>query len=148
MKIIGNWGLWVVVSLILIVLFIVGNIIYFSNENFDLVTKNYYEQDLVFQKQIDKEKRTSELKDSMRIGREGKKITFDFPKDFIGKKITGEIYFYKPADAKMDFKVPIATDDSLRQIVYVTKSGGFWVAKLNWMVGDSTYYFEEELRIN
>jgi hypothetical protein len=146
MKIIGNWPFWIVVTLSLIVIFIITNIIIFSSQKWDMVESNYYEKELKYQSHIDKVNRANCLKDTLKITQNDNLLTFSFPRDFIGKKINGRINFYRPSGSEMDFHIPIQLTDSLKQYYIFNKQKGFWIIKIDWAVGDSSYYFEEEAR--
>lgn len=116
-----------------------------SNESFDLVTKNYYEEELKYQQVIDASARTAALSGRINIKEEEGKIVVTFPDDFMHKTIRGEFHLYFPADEKKDLKEEFRTNNLrfLREIP--GDAAGFYIVKLKWEADQITYYYEENI---
>ncbi len=71
----------------------------FMTQDVSLVSDNYYEKSLEYQDEIDKQSRTKSLDEQVKINFNGEVITVLFPSDYLEKKISGEIYFYRPSDS-------------------------------------------------
>ncbi len=116
------------------------------NKDVDLVSKNYYQKEIKYQKQIDTEKRTSELNEKIKVNVLNKTLYVSFPDT---ANITGELYFYRPSDYKKDFSVPIKIDDNREQAVNVSNLlKGYWRLKINWIMNNNDYYSEQPVYIN
>jgi hypothetical protein len=143
-----DWGKKIAILYIGFVVLTLAFVIFAMNQRVDLVTDNYYEKELKYQEQIDKSKRTKDLKEKMDIQLLDKAVKIKFPappdkniqKDFI--------LFYRPSDPSKDIKIQVAADSLGFQIIPVEKlSKGFWKIKLNWTSKGSEFYDEGMLNI-
>lgn len=75
-------------------------------QNTDLVTTDYYAEELIFQQQIDASNNAKPFMDSIIIKAEGEMVNIKFPSDFYSAT-TGEVYFYKASDSEYDHKYPL-----------------------------------------
>lgn len=145
-KLWGNWGLWLTVF---IVLFIIGNIVVLvviSSERFDLVDDDYYKNELKYQEKIDKISRTQKLMDKITISKNDDKLIINYPDDFHGKTVKGEIIFYRPSDKRLDFVRTIKIDKYNKQEIKDNNiPRGVWVIKVDLDVDGKGYYSEQEI---
>lgn len=142
-----NWGK--AIFIIFIVFFLgIGTMVYKSvTKNIDLVTDNYYEKELKYQEQIDKINNTNRLTEKLKIDFDGSNVLITYP-NLPGKLITGEISFYKPSDAKSDFKIPVSAGNEMKQVIEAAKlSKGMWKVQVNWAMDGSEYFNEEKIMV-
>ena len=143
-----NWGTGIVIGIILFVFISITMTIIFMTQDVHLVTDDYYEKTLTYQDEIDKQSRTKALNEEVKINYNGEMIFILFPEEYLDKKISGEIYFYRPSNPAMDFKVPLYLSENGKQYIpadNITK--GFWRLKINWIMGESAYYNERAIII-
>ena len=146
MKIKFNWGFGILFSIILFMTASLIAVVTMMNRDVDLVANNYYEKEVKYQKQIDMEKRTSELHEKIKVNVSNSTLYISFPDT---ASITGELYFYRPSDDKKDFTVPIKIDDNREQAVNVSNLlKGYWRLKINWKMNNNEYYSEQPVYIN
>ena len=76
----------------------------------DLVTKEYYEEELKYEDQINRQKRTQALANGLEweFARAAKTVILKFPQNL---RITGKIMFFRPSDATQDNIIPIEFSD-------------------------------------
>ncbi|MFZ1731573.1 MAG: FixH family protein [Bacteroidota bacterium] len=142
---------WAVGITIVIVVFLIATItlgIYISQQHYDLVTQNYYEKDLGYQKQIDTQQRTNALGDkpALELDRTAKVCNVAFPARPDYRGISGDVTFYRISDAAHDVTHTLSLNSEGRQ--YISVSGlqpGQWIAKLRWMESEKEYYIEERM---
>lgn len=141
-----NWGKGIILVFVVFVIGI-GVLVYRSmTKNIDLVTGNYYEKELKYQEQINKINNTNALKESLKIESRGKVILITYPKLETG--ISGDISFYKPSDAKSDFKIKVEPGSDLKQVVLSDKlNKGLWKIQVSWASGGRDYFSEEKLML-
>lgn len=118
-----TWG----TGILLAILAFMGFIMYFfvitlvdKKYDHELVTENYYAQELDFQKDIDTEKQTLETQMQVELTytpgvKEG--IRLDFPTSVMGKEVIGVISCYRPSDSKLDFTLPITALDGCSLVI-------------------------------
>lgn len=100
-----------------------------KQKDITLVAEDYYKKEIAYQDEIDKLANTSALQDPIEVNLEGNDVLIQFPKELKG--VSGEIHFYRPSNANLDFKVPITLNDSLGQKVSVADLlKGQWIVKL------------------
>lgn len=143
-----SWGTGIVIGIIIFVTISVTMTIIFMTQDVNLVTDKYYENSLVYQDEIDKQSRTHELNKEVEISFNGQVINILFPQDYLNKNINGEIYFYRPSNPKLDFKVPLSLSVAGNQIIPTQRlEKGFWRIKLNWSMDGNGYYNEKPITV-
>jgi hypothetical protein len=140
-----SWG-YLITSGYFVFVIGIGFLVYkASSQKFDLVTKDYYEQELKYQHVIDESANTAKLSAPLVIERSGDQLQIGFPAEMKGKKKTIDFYLYYPADARKDFRKTIETkDNDLLQPLPAAMKGQYQL-KLSWEVEGVKYYFEKKL---
>lgn len=119
-----------------------------TQTNFDLVTKEYYKDELKYQDVIDGTKRANSLGSKASVVKSGETVDIQLPTEMRGLTITGSAWFYCAADAKKDIKVPLAVNADARQLISSTLlQPGRYTVKLNWTAGKQQYYSETTLDV-
>jgi hypothetical protein len=143
-----SWGTGIVIGIIVFVVISVSMTVIFMTQDVSLVSDNYYEKSLEYQDEIDKQSRTKSLDEQVKINFDGEEVTILFPPDYSGKKINGEIYFYRPSNSSLDFKLPLLVSEEGNQVIPVERlEKGFWRLKLNWTMGGNGYYNERTITL-
>lgn len=143
-----NWGTGIVIGIIAFVVISVSMTVIFMTQDVSLVSDNYYEKSLSYQDEIDKQSRTKSLDEQVKINFNGEVINILFPSTYLDKNILGEIYFYRPSDLKLDFKMPLDLNEEGNQMILVKDfKKGFWRIKLNWTMNGNGYYNERAITI-
>ena len=97
-----NWGNKILIVYIVFVSGIGFMVYKASTQNADLVTTGYYAKELKYQEKIDEVKRVSALSAPVEFTIKDNTLTIQFPKDFAGKQLAGEVVLYCPSDEKKD----------------------------------------------
>lgn len=114
----------------------------------DLVTPDYYARELKFQEQLDKQKRTHDLKEQLSWNVDGRKIAIRFPAEMLSSNVKAEILFYNASEAKRDFTVSCTPDSTGKCEVNSDKfSHGVYEMKIDWSAGGVSYYNEGTINI-
>ena len=144
-----SWGTGIVIGIIVFVVISITMTVIFMTQDVSLVSDNYYEKSLSYQEEIDKQSRTNSLDDQVKINFNGEIINILFPVEYLNSNISGEIYFYRPSDSKLDFKMPLDLNEEGNQMILVKDfEKGFWRVKLNWTMNGNGYYNEKAITIN
>lgn len=136
-----NWGTALVIVFILGASGIVFLVYQSQKMSAELVTYNYYAEELKFQQKIDARSNTNRLSDSVRIHDNGAGVlVLAFPRECIGKGIEGNIYFYNPADSRKDYRIPIRIDEKgLQTLSSDPLRSGRYLVQVEWNMNDKTY---------
>lgn len=143
-----NWGKGIIITIIVFAAGTAAMMIIAMNSPSDLVVRNYYEKGIKYQEQIDKINRTNALSEKVNIEFTGKAVIIKIPSVFAPEKIKGEALFYRPSDAKEDFKVPLKIDSARTMFIGTDKlEKGYWKLVLNWGTDTADYYNESSFVI-
>ena len=140
------WPLGIILVYGLFFLFLIGFLIFSRFQNRDLVVRDYYEQDQIYQQQIERVKRTRNLADKIKINydRVNQQITLQFPVEWNPSAISGQIHFFRPAEAKLDRMIPLNLSEQGVQSTDLRQfARGLWRMKIHWDVDGVEYYQEE-----
>ena len=143
-----NWGNRLLVVFGLFALFI-GFLVYKCfNTKFDLVSKEYYKDELRYQDKIDGMNNAAVISD-LKVERNNESVTVVFPPELKGQKAEGEIFFYCPTSEDKDKHFPLMIDAEGKQSIAkkdVVK--GIYKLKVTWNIGTKKYYSEKDLKIS
>jgi len=142
-----SWGTGIVIGIIVFVVISITMTVIFMTQDVSLVSDNYYEKSLSYQDEIDKQSRTKSLDEQVKINFNGELVTISLPSDYISKDISGEIFFYRPSNPKLDFALPLQLVEGNQIIPVGRLEKGFWRIKLNWVMDGNGYYNERAITI-
>lgn len=149
MRIKLNWGFGITVFIGLFMTFILTLVFKCSQNKVDLVSSNYYDLEIQYQKQIDRINNSAQLDKQVMITSENGIINFHFPEKFRNLKIEGNITFFKPDNSVHDFKIPLILDPDLSQRISSNEmKSGWWIVKLNYKDEKKEYYAEDKINLN
>ncbi len=143
-----NWGNKLILVFILFAIGI-GFLVYKSyNTKYDLVSKDYYKEELRYQEKIDGTNNANKLTDII-LGQDEKHITIQFPKELNKHQLQGEIYLYCPTNAANDKRIPINSNEEGIQLI--AKTGLLKVpyhVKISWSSNSVNYYSDKIITVN
>lgn len=116
-----------------------------SSQKFDLVTKDYYDQELKYQEVIDQAANTARLSTSLIVEKSASELSITFPPEMRNKEKIIDFYLYYPANAKRDFRKSINIDENKFTQLLPEAMKGKYELKLSWEVEGVKYYFEKHL---
>jgi hypothetical protein len=142
-----NWGYKIAFLYGGFVMIVLASVFFAMTQSVDLVTENYYDKELKFQDQIDRNSRTRALKEKTEIGIIENSIKLKFPNLPDKNNPKDYILLYRPSDPAKDIKLPVSADSLCFQGISTDKlAKGFWKIKLNWTSGGAEY--SDEVMIN
>jgi hypothetical protein len=143
-----NWGTKITLLYCAFVILIVSMVFLAMRQNMDLISKDYYEQELRFQDKINKASNAVAMGEPLTVEVADGHILLKFPKQFQDQKITGTINFQRLSDASLDQAIQININrDGAQSIATDNFKGGNYRLAVNWEVAGVGYYFEKELNL-
>lgn len=141
-----NWAIGIFLAytgfVALIILMVLGT----YKQNIDLVTPDYYEQELKYQQRQAELTRSSHLQEGVQVMLNEDAVNIKFPQN---KSIRGEVVLFRPSDKNMDVQFPILTDEGgLMQIKKAPLHAGMYKVQISWMMDDISYFNEETIVIS
>ena len=125
-----NWGTGIAIGYTTFVVFI-GVMVYKAfGEDFDLVTEDYYAQEIKFQDKIDSKARAEKLDGNLQTIVEGKNLKILFPQKDIPLK--GSINCFRPSDESKDFTETFTIENGAYTIPLSKFIKGKYLIKVEW----------------
>ena len=142
-----NWGKWIIVSFVLFAGFIGTLVVVCMRADVSLVSKDYYKEELEFQKQIIRIENTSALPAKPEIivtGESTIQITFDS----FSRIEAGELNLFRPSDSAMDKKFTLRPSESVIQEFETNSLGrGLYRARMLWTMDGKEFFHEQVIFI-
>jgi hypothetical protein len=141
-----NWGKSIVLAFVLFGVFIGVLVTVCLRQDISLVSRNYYNEELDYQAQMDRARNTDLLTKKPEIvlmEDQTLRVAFDFEKVEGGKLV-----FYSPADIREDKTFDLEQTNSPFQIFTLgsLKKGNYRV-KMTWTSNGKEFYFEKSIFI-
>ena len=143
-----NWGTGIVIAFIAFITFILYFVVRMSMDdsaNHDLVTEEYYKQELAYQKEIDASNTATELGATLKLEQSEEGITIFFPEKFDPKKITGTVSLYRPSNKHLDLDFPLSLSKTHLLIPDNRLVDGRWDITIKWQYEGNKFLFKERL---
>jgi hypothetical protein len=143
-----NWGTGIVIAFIAFISFIMYFVINMNiNKKYDhdLVTEEYYKQELEFQNDIDKETNAKNLSENLHWKKTTEGLVIFFPKTLLKENITGKVFLYRPSNKQFDFETELSLSDHNLLIPDKRLLDGRWNIKVDWQYNGKSYLYKKEI---
>ena len=144
------WPYGIVVAFALFIGGLATLITFAARQPSELVAADYYEQELRFQTQLDRQHRAHALPAPLRLETDSERhcLRLTFPADHARQGITGTLQLYRPSEAKLDRSEPLAPgEQGVQTVNIVGLAPGLWHARVAWRSGEQDYFVTEPVRI-
>ena len=138
-----NWGWKIAIVLAIYMTGIISVVWYTMTLDVNLVAEDYYQQELVYEEQIDRMKNSEALENrpTVKFSSNRNYVVLTFPKELSPEN--GLITFFRPSDFTQDRKFKLELDVENQQgFVTASLKPGLWRAKLLWEKDGKSYYEE------
>jgi FixH len=140
-----HWG-WGAAALYCGFGILIGTLVYKSNhQRFDLVSDDYYGEELAFQKVIDGSKNQSSLSSPIAIHANETSVFIDFPGEFKDKAIQGDVLFYCAGNSDWDHTYKIGAQGLTMQVDRKDLHKTRYTIKIKCNVDGKSYYQESDI---
>ena len=143
-----NWGTGIVLAFIGFISFIMYFVINMNtNDKYDhdLVTEDYYKQELEFQNEINKETNAKSLTNNVQWKKTDQGVIIIFPETLKANSITGKVFLYRPSNKQFDFEIPISLSNHNLLIPDKRLLDGRWNIKVDWQYNGTDYLFKKDI---
>ena len=143
-----NWGHKITIVLILFAALMFTLVYKSIQTDYQLVSKDYYKDELQYQQVIDGSKNASTLSSMLLITQNEEGIQIQFPVEMKGKEVTGTYWFYCSYADKNDRLIPIQTTAEVTQLISrELLTGGTYTVKTSWKAEGTSYYNEQSFTV-
>jgi nitrogen fixation protein FixH len=122
-------------------------VIYASRQKMELVGADYYEREVLFQREIDASARGRAIA--------GAKVEYDLQQHSIAIEVpaphrsalsSGSIHLYRPNNARLDRDLPLTLGaDGSQKVDAGSMAPGLWKVRVTWRVGGEDYLFDQPI---
>jgi len=145
------WPFGIIAAFVIFISGTVGLIVMTATQKTDLVSDNYYEQELKYQSRIDSLGRASQPgfhQASATYDPAGKRILISLPAAHAVRKLTGRIQLYRPSAARLDRQFELDPDSNGLQSVDAGElQNGLWKIRVSWNAEGQEYFLERKIVI-
>lgn len=143
-KPINLWPISIIAFFVIAISFLVSYTIWAMRQREDLVSPDYYEKEVRYQRQLDSMNRSTSIATQVAVTFEParRQIVITLPAGLMASQ--GDIYLYRPSDARLDRQFPLALDAEGRQRLDAKDlPAGYWKVRVRWMAGGQEYYLDQ-----
>jgi nitrogen fixation protein FixH len=144
------WPYGIIAAFAIFITGTIGLIVLACTHRIDLVSADYYEQEIKFQNHLDQLRRTKALDAAGTVAYDAarQEITISLPIDQIRPTLCGRVQLYRPSAAALDRQVALAPNSSGIQIVEAKDlRPGLWKVRVSWSVGENDYFIDRKIVI-
>lgn len=141
-----NWGKSIVLAFVSFAIFIGVLTAVCMRQEVSLVSKDYYEQELDYQSQINRLNNTQQLSDKpeIRVSNGSLKISFQTTSQLD----EGELKLFRPSDTRFDKKFALQKFTDQNQSFDVSQfPKGMYRAQMQWTMNGKEYYIEQVINL-
>lgn len=142
-----NWGVRITILYVGFVALILTLVFTSMHSKEDLVSKDYYLQELKYQERINAIKNNNALSEGLSYSIDGRNVEVVCPKSILAQGAAGEIVFFRPSDAEKDVRVAMNFDKDGHQKINGKLVRGVYKMQFSWKMDKKNYFKEEVIYI-
>ena len=147
----SHWNPWPVSIIAFFTVAILGCVTFVtfcSQHPADLISPNYYEDEVRYQAQIDRMKLTQQQAAGASVSYDAatKHIKLSLGSDKSGSKASGQILLYRPSALNQDRQLKLNLNTQGEQIVDgASLLPGLWRVRVSWAVDQKQYFIDQQI---
>lgn len=144
-----NWGWAVVIALASFMLFIsviVFQLLFKKEYDHELVSKNYYKDELLYQLEVTKLENAKKLPQDIEVKNVDGKLTVVFPENMNYSEIQGTVFLQYVIDEQQDFELPLVLNNQNFAVESEKLVKGLWYIKVAWSYQNVSYLYKNKIK--
>ena len=144
------WPVGIIVAFAIFIAGTAGLIVMAWSQKSDLVSRDYYEQELKFQSQIERLDRARDLgaQASVTYDVAQQRIILSLPVEHALRKAKGRIHLYRPSAARLDRQLKLELNSAGVQDLDASElRPGLWRVRVFWTMGNQEFYLDRSVVI-
>lgn len=126
--------------------FIATLVVVCMRQDVNLVSKDYYNEELVYQEQIVRMNNVNLLDKKPAIQKAGKFLSIDF--DQFNKMENGKLKLFSPSDPEKDIVYTLKASEETQQLIPIDSvAKGMYRAQMQWIMNGKEYFIEAVVNI-
>ncbi|MGA9239775.1 FixH family protein [Robiginitalea sp.] len=143
-----NWGTGIFLSFVAFIVFILYFVVLSFRDpqsNHDLVTEDYYQQELKYQQDLDAADNLNKTGWQLQVAKTSEGLSVRFPETLAPEKIKGTVSLYRPSNKQLDFKTPIQLSERQLLIPKSRLLDGRWDIRIEWTYEGKPYLYQNKM---
>lgn len=144
------WPLGITLAFVLFSSGIATCVVIACTHRSELVSDQYYDQEIKFQSRIDSQERARQLTTPATASYDPatRRLRVCFPAEHARQTVSGEIELYRPSAAGLDRRFKLDPDAHGMQLLDASSlRDGVWKVRVTWTVAGQEYYLEQRVVI-
>ena len=144
------WPAAIIITFVVFFAGTVGLVVLAAHQRVDLVSNDYYEQEIRYQQRLDQVSRTSVVRSQVRVSYDpvARAIRITLPAAHAQGRAVGRVHLYRPSEAGLDRDARLELDPQGVQSVNADKLlPGLWKVRVQWKVDGQDYFVDERVII-
>lgn len=146
MKITFNWGTGISIAIVCFMVFILSFVyrsVVMDEYQHELVSEDYYKDELHYQEEIDKMENANKLDQDVKLVNSPEGIRIVFPEDMNPEDIRGTVVFKKLDNKKLDLTLDLDLEGHELLIPAERLVQGKWMVQIDWKHQGEEYLFKD-----
>ncbi len=119
-----------------------------SNQKIDLVSKDYYKDEIAYQDVLNASKNQAGLATNPEVHANGQQVVIEFPAELAKQQLTGKVDFYAAVNKDWDKNFGITVADNKMVIERSALHNVIYQLKISYAVAGKQYYYETQLDLH
>jgi hypothetical protein len=143
------WPYGIIFTFVLFISCTVGLVVMACGHKSELVSSDYYEQEIRFQSHLERAARAQSLPALVSYQSETRQIRIELAQTAGADKANGQIHLYRPSSAGLDRHLNLDTDAHGIQLVEAANlQAGLWKVRLTWSAAGKDFFLERSINVN
>ena len=143
-----SWGTGIVLAFVAFIIFILYCVVLASTKNqanHDLVTREYYKEELAYQQEIDAQQNALKYARNTTFTKTEEGLMITLPEEFNFDNTQGIVSLYRPSNKQLDFDLPVSLSNTHLLIPDKRLVDGRWDIRISWKDKDQNYLIKESI---
>jgi len=144
------WPISIIAFFAVAILSLAGFVAYCNLHSEELVSADYYEQEVRFQGQMERVQRTQALPAKLALNYDpaARRVRLKFPAMAFDSSTAARIALYRPSAGRMDREIKLDANAGADQSFDASQmTSGLWRVRVTWTTSGQDYFVEEKLVI-
>jgi len=144
------WPLGIVLAYVLFASGLAVMVFIACSHKTELVSANYYEQEVKYQIRLDQLNRTAQFGEQVKVAFDNaaKRISISLPPGHANSATSGSVQLYRPSAAGLDRELKLELDGNASQSLDATTlQPGLWKVRIYWTFGQQDYFADKSIVI-
>jgi len=141
-----NWGKWIILSFVLFAAFIGVLVVICLRQDVNLVSEDYYKEELAYQQQIERMQNANRLTQKPTLSIAGQSLEVKFGQ--FDQIENGDVRLFRPSDARLDRRFVLQPSTGVMQRFDISGlPKGMYHAKMRWSMNGKEYFVENPITL-